>query len=329
MAETNSPRGLILDLITPLKKNGEIDGRGLGRQLDRTLPHVQALLLASPFMGEGKTLTPSQRGELLEKVLVVVRGKIPVLVWISRDTEEKTIETLLLLEKKVENRNYDGPVFWLDTPLYYHSNRGLPAFYRDIFTKPKRPVLIHNDPELIKELSVPLKRTNIRTGILKELSSIETIKGLVYYGSLDRANHYQKAVRARMNFRIYDGDESRFLSYPSLSGVVSAGANLVPKAWSKITASSINRNDGGNTYPDHQRQIWEMGNYLRNLVEAYQSMAVPLIKQTLFDMEIIESPTCSFKAQEVGSAANTLRALMVGFGDWEGKNPGPEGPALG
>ena len=132
-----------------------------------------------------------------------------------------------------------------------------------------------------------------------------------------------------MDFRIYDGDESRFLSYPSLSGVVSAGANLVPKAWNKITASSINRNDGGSTYPDHQQQIWEMGNYLRNLMGVYQSMAAPLIKQALFDMGIIESPTCAFKAQEVGDAANTLRALMVGFGDWEVKNPGPEGPALG
>jgi len=319
MAETYPPRGLILDLITPLKKDGEIDGRGLGRHLDRTLPLVQALLLSSPFIGEGKSLNPSQREELLEKVLVVVRGRIPVLVWISQDTEEKTIETLLLLEKKVRTRNYTGPVLWVDTPLYYHSNRGLPAFYEDLFSRPGRPFLVYNDPKLIKQLSIPLKRNNIRTSILKEISSIESIKGLIYYGSLDRAGHYQKAVRARADFRIYDGDESRFLNYPSLSGVVSAGANLTPKAWSKITASSITRNDGNSVYPDHLHQIWKTGDYLRNLMGMYQSMTVPLIKKALFDMGIIETPTCTFRAEEVGDASNTLRALMLSFGDWEGK----------
>ncbi len=113
-----SPRGLIIDLITPLKSNGDIDGRSLGKHLDRLLPHVQALLLASPYMGEGGNLKPPQREELLEKVLVVVRGRVPILVWISQDTEEKTTETLLLLRKVVETRKYTGPLFWVDTPLY-------------------------------------------------------------------------------------------------------------------------------------------------------------------------------------------------------------------
>ena len=56
MAVLPSPRGLIIDLITPLKKSGDIDGRGLGRHLDGVLPYAQALLLASPHIGEGKGL---------------------------------------------------------------------------------------------------------------------------------------------------------------------------------------------------------------------------------------------------------------------------------
>ena len=319
MAETYPPRGLILDLITPLKESGEIDGRGLGRQLDRTLPFVQAILLASPFTGEGKSLNPSQREELLQKVLVVVRGRIPVLVWISQDTEEMTLETLTLLEKGVSRRKYADPVLWVDTPLYYHSNRGLPAFYNGLLSKPGRPLLVYNDPRLIKTLSIPLKRNNIRTAILKEIASIASIKGLIYYGSLDRAGHYQKAVRARADFRIYDGDESRFLNYPSVSGIVSAGANLAPKAWSRVTASSIERHDGSAPYPDHLHQIWETGDYLKNLTGIYQSMTVPLIKKALCDMGVIETPTCTFEADEVGDASNMLRALMLSFGDWEGK----------
>lgn len=315
MAETNLPRGLILDLITPLKKNGEIDGRGLGRHLDRVLPHAQGLLLASPFTGEGRNLDSSQREELLEKALVVIRGRIPVLVWISRETEERTIDTLLLLEKKVRSRNYPGQVFWVDAPLLYHSNRGLPKFYRELFSEPDRPVLLLNHPDLIRMLATPLKRNNIRTSVLKDLSRIPAVKGLIFQGSLDRANHYQKAVRTRSDFRIYDGDESRFLSYPSLSGVVSAGANLSPKVWSKITASSIGSNEGEDTYPDYQYQIWEAGSYLRSLMTLYQTMAPPMLKTALSEMGVIESPTCTYEFEALGDAVNALRSLMEGFGD--------------
>lgn len=316
MAETNSPRGLVLDLITPLKRSGDIDGRSLGRHLDRVLPHVQAMLIAGPLAGEGKDLDDDRRKELLDKVLVVVRGRAPVLVWISRETEEKTLKTLLLLEKTVETRKYDGPVFWVDSPLYYHSNRGLPDLYRSRLTGPGRTILLYNDPDLIRERARPLKRNNIRTAILKEISSIEMLGGLIYRGSLDRANNYQKAVRARADFRIYDGDESRFLRYPSLSGVVSVGANLAPKAWSRITASSINRNDGADAYPDHLQQIWETGDYLRNLMTLYQPGAVPLIKRILFEMGILESPTCVGEVEEMGEAVNPLRTLLKEFGDY-------------
>jgi hypothetical protein len=88
-----APRGLIIDLITPLNKDGDIDGDGLGRHLERVLPHVQALFLASPYVGEGKNLASTQREELLEKSLLVVQGRVPILIWISQDTEEKTSET--------------------------------------------------------------------------------------------------------------------------------------------------------------------------------------------------------------------------------------------
>jgi dihydrodipicolinate synthase/N-acetylneuraminate lyase len=311
-----SPRGLIVDLITPLKKRGDIDGRGLGKHLDKVLPYVQGLLLASPHIGEGKNLDSEQRDELLEKALVVVRGRVPVLVWITQNSEEKTRETLLLLEKRLERRKYTGQVFWIDTPLYYHSNRGLPIHYQNMSSMVREPFVLHNDPELIKQIASTFKRTNIRTSILKELARIHSILGLVFVGSLDRARNYQKAVRLRSNFRIYDGDESHFLTHPSLSGVVSVGANLAPRAWQKITASSLNLSGYQKEYPDHLQQIWELGGYLRNLREIYQNNSVPLIKQILSDKGIIEGPTCTFMGEDVGEQAKGLRVLMERYGDF-------------
>ena len=310
-----SPRGLIVDLITPLKENGDIDGRGLGKHLDRVLPHVQALLLASPHTGEGKNLAPSQRDKLLEKALVVVRGQVPIFIWITHSTEEETGECLRLLKKGLERRKYQGQIFWIDTPLYYHSNRGLPSLYKNLSATGKEPFLLYNDPELIKQIASTFKRTNIRTSILKELSRMDKIQGLIFLGSLDRARNYQKAVRARSDFRIYDGDESHFLNYPSLSGVVSVGANLAPKAWQKVTASSLNISGQRKDYPDHQKQIWDQGEYLQSLLEIYQNSSARLIKQVLWDKGIIESPTSTLTEEATEESAKRLEELMEPFGD--------------
>jgi dihydrodipicolinate synthase/N-acetylneuraminate lyase len=317
MKVSDPPRGLIVDLITPLNKNGDIDGRGLGQLLDRVLPSVQGVLLASPYMGEGKDLGPSQLEEILEKSLVVVRGQVPILVWISRNGEEQTKETLLLLKKRLETRKYVGPVFWVDAPLFYHSNRGLPFHYQNLSSMTKEPFILHNDPELIKQLAAPLKRANIRTAILKELALTDAIRGLIFQGSLDRSHNYQKAVRQRSKFRIYDGGESRFLKHPSLSGLISAGANLAPMTWRKITASSLGLDGNGNEYPDRLQQIWEWGSYLQALKDLYKGAAVPLVKQVLSDMGIIDSPACSHKTEEdIGEKVGRLKTLMKQHGDY-------------
>jgi dihydrodipicolinate synthase/N-acetylneuraminate lyase len=311
-----SPRGLIVDLITPLKKSGDIDGRGLGKHLDGVLPNVQALRLASPQTGEGKNLDSHQRDELLAKALVVVRGQIPILIWITQNTEEDTEETLQRLKKRLERRKYTGQIFWVDTPLYYHSNRGLPSHYKNLSTTVKEAFLLHNDPEFIRQIASTFKRTNIRTSILKELSQMDSIRGLIFLGSLDRARNYQKAVRARSDFRIYDGDESHFLTYPSLSGVVSVGANLAPRAWQKVTASSLNLSGERKDYPDSLQQIWNQGEYIRSLLEIYQRSSACLIKQVLSDKGILETPTSTVMEENTEEQARRLETLMERYGDY-------------
>ncbi|UCF85554.1 MAG: dihydrodipicolinate synthase family protein [Desulfobacteraceae bacterium] len=309
------PRGLIVDLITPLRNDGSIDGRGLGRLLDQLSPLAHALFLASPNTGEGKNMSLAQRLELLEKALVVIRGRIPILFWITRDTEEKTAEILLALKKVAERRRYEGQVFWVDTPLYYHSNRGLPALYQNLSSMVNEPFILHNDPKLIKSLAKPIKRCNIRTGILKELVSLKCIVGLIFLGSLDRAHNYQRACRSRVGFRIYDGDETNFLDYPSMSGVVSLGANLAPVAWRKTTESSLRITADRDNYPNYLYNVWELGQYLRNLKAIYQSIPPAIVKGILSDKGIIETPICTFPSVDVEESKRRIKKLMARYAD--------------
>jgi dihydrodipicolinate synthase/N-acetylneuraminate lyase len=308
-----APRGLIVDLITPLKNDRSIDGRGLERLLDRIIPHAQAILLAGPGGGEGKNLELGQRVELVEKALVIIRGRVPILIWVTGDTEEKTRKTLLIHKKVIEKQDYQGQVFWVDTPLYYHSNRGLPDHCEVLISMVDQPFILHNDPELIKGLARPVKRNNIRTSILKELAYLEKMVGLVFKGSLDRAHNYQRASHRRANFRIYDGDETHFLHHPSTSGVLSLGANLTPRAWQKVTGSSLNLTVDQKDYPDSLEQVWESGGYLRSLKDIYHQMPVPIVKGVLWDMGIIETPICAFPAENPEEPKRHAKELMAQF----------------
>ncbi len=306
-----APRGLIVDLITPLNTDGTVDGRGLARHLDRISPHAQAILLGSPRAGEGINLSPGQRSDLLEKALVVIRGRLPLMIWITGDREEKTRETLVSLKKVLEKRKYKGEIFWVDTPLYYHSNRGLPTHFQDLTAMVSEPFILHNDPDLIKNVPRAFKRNNIRTAILKELSSLKAIVGLIFLGSLDRSYNYQKACRGRTRFRIYDGDEIQFLNHPSMSGVMSVGANLTPKGWQRITQSSLQLSGTQRIYPDRIQQVWKLGLYLRDLQDVYRSMPGPIVKGVLSDMGVIKTPASTFPVEGLGGPISLIREMMT------------------
>lgn len=317
MQVLTAPRGLIVDIITPFTKGGAIDGPGLRKLLNRVSPHAQAVFLASPHTGEGKNLHTEQRVELLEQAIpAMAQNPIPILIWVAQDDEAESRRTTITLKEVIEKRGYMGDIFWVDTPLYYHSNRGLPGLYKALCSVVGKPYILHNDPEFINGLTRPLKRNNIRTAVLKELVSLEGITGLIFSGSLDRVHNYHNACRSRPHFKIYDGEESHFLDHPSTSGVVSVGANLAPKAWEKIIQSSLDLSAHKKNYPDHLQQIWELGDYLRDMRDIYLQAPAPILKEILSDMGIIETPVCTFKVEDTKESKSRLKELMTRFGDY-------------
>ncbi len=315
MEHNSAPRGLIVDLITPLK-NGAIDGTGLEKLLARVLPHAQALLLAGPRHGEGERMEMAMRDELLKKAIDAATGRpVSLFVWVSGDTEAQTRQNILALQKSIGENRPEGGLFWVDTPLAYHSNRGLPDYYQELQTIVTVPLVLHNDPDCVHTTRT-FKRHNIRTAVLKELVQLEGIAGLIFSGSLERAHHYQRACRGRKDFRIYDGDEKRFLEHPSMGGVVSVGANLAPAAWGRITQSSIQLNAHRENYPDRLQQIWESGDYLKNMLALYGQTPAAMIKIILSDMGVIGTPEMRMPVEIEPDNIKVLKTLMHDFGDY-------------
>ena len=293
MEAKNPPKGLIVDLITPLNNKGGIESEGLDYLLKKVLPYADAILLASPLMGEGRGLSLQLKMDLLKMATALIQGKIPIFFWISEDLAEGTKKALALLEDLLHSCDYKGMVFWLDSPLFYHSNRGLYNHYEDLITNTRYPFILYNDPVLIKILDRPLKRRNIRTSILKDLSNIGKIKALIFKGSLTRANNYQEALSRRPDFRFYDGDEARFLEHPSMSGLLSLGANIAPRFWNTITRASLGTLKENGEKEDYLNRIWEIGQLLKDLMQIYNTNPVWIIKKALVDLNIIGSHACT------------------------------------
>jgi len=312
MADTESPRGLIIDLITPIRDDGSIDRSGLHRHLDRVIPYVSGILLCGPDAGDGESLGQAQRADMLDAVMERGAQDIPLMVWITGPTQDETTGMLQVLESKAGQRSYGGPLFWVDTPLLYHSNRGLSRHYQDLLSFSSRPILLFNDPERVRQSARPLKRTSIRTAVLKEIAHLEGICGLIFRGTMDRARNYQKAVRFRGLFRLYDGDEALFLDHPSRHGVLSAGANLAPRDWERVAVSSMDTTSEQKSYPGHLRQVWESGHVLHALHAAYGDRPAYRIQAALARLGLLDS---SAPVEEISSgdeeAVDRLCALMA------------------
>jgi dihydrodipicolinate synthase/N-acetylneuraminate lyase len=282
------PRGLIADLVTPFTADGALDTEGLERLIRRLAPHVHGMFATGPSAGEGYALGCEVRAEIMVRALKAIGGKMPLFVWITAGSIEETFTFLETLDHAAGTTPREL-LYWIDTPLYYHSNRGLAGHYNEIAGRTRRRMLLQNDPDFVSKTNKPLKRGNIRTAILKELSQIEVISGLVFSGSMERVRNYQKACRGRPDFRIYDHNENNFLDFPSMSGVVSIGANLAPRPWHAITETSLQRTGGDTDYPDFLHQIWKMGHHVRALRKAYCKAPVPIVKKALHRMGVIAS----------------------------------------
>lgn len=275
------PRGLICPLVTPLKTGDVVDTAILDRLIEYVGSGTDALMIGDLFWGEGLVLSPEMRLDLFCAVLEIVQGRWPILFVITSRSPEITRDLLARAEEFIDRLDYPGSVFWVDYPIYYHSNRGLPQWYESLAANTSMGFALFNHAGLIEARRRTVKHKNIRTSILKKLSRVEKIQGLVFTGSLERFMNYRKAVRSRADFRMYDGEETAFLKQPSADGVVAGGANVLPQAWQGITRSSLNRYDAQQQYPDHTYQMLKTGAMLEAFQEVYGHNPAAIMKRML------------------------------------------------
>jgi dihydrodipicolinate synthase/N-acetylneuraminate lyase len=270
-------------LVTPFNEKGGIDWPTLHQLIERALPFCDGLFIGEGLVGEGLSLPNPVRLELLQGSWEAVSGRKPLLLCPTASTTEETLGNVEAGGRLNYNNRGNEFLFWVDLPLWYHSNRKLPQLYQEWTDRTPFPILLYNHPYLISKLNRTLKRRNIRTAVLKRLSENEQIVGLIQAGNLIRTIHYHRAVRARHDFRFYDGDEKSFLNQPSSSGVVSWGANLLPEEWSEIVSSSLGLSED----PARSLTLLKQSQRLRQLSQALRPNPAKTLKFALHRLGII------------------------------------------
>lgn len=283
------PEGLLIELVTPLRPNGALDTASLSRLVHHVAPWSAALVAGTPGVGEALALPPALRLESFAALLDLMPAPLPLFFGISGASPEETCHLVQQLQQEATHRHASRPLYWLDLPLWWHSNRGLPQAYKQLGQYLQHPLVLINQPFLIRGKGQPLKHVNIRTSVLKKLTQLPLVAGMIYHGDMRRFLHYFAAAAGRPEFMLYEADEHRFLTRPGARGLVSGGAQLFPRIWQEVTQACL--------YPEraHGREaiasrIWERSQELLSLQELYQFQPAALLKQGLHQLGLLSHP---------------------------------------
>jgi len=205
--------GAMVALVTPFQ-DGEIDFETFDELIEFQLEGGIDGIVPVGTTGESPTLSYEEHKKVIERVVKVVGGQVPVIAGAGANSTAEAIE-LTAFAKKV------GADATLQVGPYYNKpmQEGFYQHFKAIAENVDLPVVLYNIPGRCGAGMTP--ETVAR---LAELENIVAIKEAT--GSLDQASE----IATRCDITIISGDDSLTLPLASVGGkgVISVVANIVP-----------------------------------------------------------------------------------------------------
>lgn len=305
---------MIVNLVTPLDREGKVDAQALTWLIRRVRGEVDAVLAGSLEIGEALHLTMKDRLLILETALKAVGKTTPLIFEVTARSGRSTIGFVDKAEALLKERTPQGGFFYLLTPLVFHSNRDLPDFLKKLGRRTSYSFILSNNPDLVRTMANPSRHKNIRTHVLKGIAVNDQVVGLEYRGDLTRAVNFQRALKSRNDFRFYDGSEKNFMARPSSSGLISSGANLLPQAWADIVNSSLDIFESRRMHHEYLSRIWSSGRTVKSLMDLYRKNEIAFIKKALELMGVVPQAAVAAKGARLKPAdEERLKAALENF----------------
>jgi 4-hydroxy-tetrahydrodipicolinate synthase len=247
----NVLRGTGVALVTPFRRNFDVDYDALGKVIDFVIDGGVNYVVTLGTTGETPTLDRPEKISIAKFTYLRVNGRVPVVVGIGGNNTKELIndvETFPLEEATAvlsSSPNYSKP-----------SQEGIYQHYKALAGASPKPLLLYNVPGRTgRNLTAA---TTLR--LAKEVENIAGIKE-----ASDDMGQMIKILRDRPeDFLVVSGDDA--LTLPQLAcgidGVISVAANALPKYFAEMVQLGLNGDfKGAKAIND-------------NLIEAYELMFV-------------------------------------------------------
>jgi len=265
-------KGSIVALVTPMKKNGDIDFLSLDKLIEWHISNGTNAIVSVGTTGESATLSVKEHLKVIEHTVKKVDKRIPVIAGSGSNSTSQAIETTCESEKI-------GADFALLVTPYYNkpSQNGLIEHYSKIADSCDIKQILYN---VTSRTACDILPTTVGT-----LSKHENIIGIKE--SLDDELRIKELIEISTNhkdeFYIFSGDDPSFLNLLMMGGhgVISVAANILPKEISNICSNFFR----GDSY-----KALEQNKKLENIYDLIfiESNPVP-VKWMLYKMKMIEN----------------------------------------
>ena len=242
-------RGTGVAMVTPFNADGSIDFDGLKKLTEHLVSGGVNYLVVMGTTGESVTLNKEEKREVLESILSVNAGRIPVVLGVGGNNTAEVVSSLKSLDTK-------GLSAILSVSPAYNkpTQNGIYAHYNAISDASPLPIILYNVPG--RTGSNMTAATTLR--LAHECDNIIGVKEAS--GSLDQCTAILKDRPT--DFLVISGDDTLSLSIIANGGdgVISVVANALPAQYSELINSSLTSDF--ETARKRQYELFELINML-------------------------------------------------------------------
>lgn len=225
----NILKGTGVALVTPFKKNNDIDFDALHKMIEYVIDGKVEYIVTLGTTGEAPTLRAPEKKDVIKYTYEIVKNRVPTVVGIGGNNTYELVHEL-------ETFPLDDATAVLSTSPYYSkpSQEGLFQHYKTLAKASPKPILLYNVPARTAK--------NIEADtIIKLANEVENIGG-IKEASGDMAQCMKILRDAPKDFLIVSGDDA--LALPQIAcgmqGVISVASNAFPEDFSNMVRSSLN-----------------------------------------------------------------------------------------
>jgi len=227
----NVLRGTGVALVTPFRRNFDVDYDALGKVIDFVIDGGVEYVVTLGTTGETPTLDKLEKTSIAKFTYRRVNGRVPVVVGIGGNNTKEILQEL-------QTFPLEEATAVLSASPYYSkpSQEGLYQHYKALAATSPKPILLYNVPGRTG-------RNLTAATTIKLANEVENIAGIKE--ASDDMGQMMKILRDRPDhFLVVSGDDGLVLPQLAcgIDGVISVAANALPKYFTEMVRLGLNGN---------------------------------------------------------------------------------------